>query len=114
MRRSVRTINGKKPIGHYEEATKTYTKWIEDKHRLWKAQGAICIDRVYLDEFWPECQTVEVLNKTSGVRYVASVDTIRQYTWTDGNGHLHQDRWGEQYALQPRYWAEQRMTKCRY
>jgi hypothetical protein len=109
MRASVSTINGKKPIGHYDRATKTYSKWIEDKHRLWKAGGAICIDRAYLDEVWPQCEFVEVLNKTTGVRYVTSVFTIRKHTWTDPSGHLHQDRWGEQYALQPKYWAEQRI-----
>jgi hypothetical protein len=110
MRANVSTIHGKKPIGHYDEVTKTYTKWIENKHRLWKAQGAICIDRAYIDEVWPQCEIVEVLNKTTGIRYRATVDTVRQYTWTDENGNLHQDRWGEQYALPLRYWAEQQIV----
>ena len=104
MRSSVNTINGKKPIGRYDPITATYSKYVQDSHRLWKAGGAFTVDKAYLDDIWPECQWVEVYNQTKQITYRSSVDRIRELTWRDGSGNLHQDRWGEQYALPFMYW----------
>ena len=106
MRSSINTINGKKAIGEYDPATATYSKYVRDSHRLWKAGGAFTVDKAYLDDIWPECEWVEVYNQTSRVMYRSSVNRIRELTWRDGSGNLHQDRWGEQYALPFMYWSE--------
>ena len=106
MRSSINTINGRKPIGDYNPITATYSKYVKDSHRLWKAGGAYTVDKAYLDDIWPECQSVEVYNQTKNITYFASVDKIREHTWRDSNGNLHQDRWGEQYALPFMYWVE--------
>ena len=110
MRASVSTINGKKPIGSYDPVTKIYSKWIQNKHRLWKAGGAICIDKAYIDDIWPDCEVVKVVNKTSMVEYTTTTDMLRRLSWTDDAGRLHQERWGEQYALDVKYWIERRLS----
>jgi len=106
MKRSIETINGKKPIGDYDPISKTYSKWVKTSHRLWKAGGAFTIDAVYLDDVWPDCKWVEVYNQTNQRTYRASVDLIKSKTWRDQWGSLHRDRYGDQYALPSRYWEE--------
>jgi hypothetical protein len=106
MRKSVETINGRKPIGAYDAVSRTYSKWVKTSHRLWKAGGAFTIDAVYLDDIWPTCEWVEVYNQTNERTYRASVDLIRGKTWRDASGSLHRDRYGDQYALPGKYWRE--------
>ena len=106
MKAHVRTINGKKPIGEYDPGTKTYSKWVYQSHRLWKAGGAFTIDRSYLDEVWPECEWVIVWNKTDRKAYVAPTWLIREKSWRDESGSLHNTSWGEHYALPFMYWNE--------
>lgn len=106
MRSNVATINGKKPIGHYDPIGQVYKKWALTSHRLWKAGGAWTVDAAYLDEIWPACQTVEIYCQTDDITYYATVKRIRESTWRQPDGSLHQDRFGKQYALPFRYWRK--------
>ena len=110
MRKSISTINGAKPIGNYNPETKIYSKWIQKKHRLWKIGGAITVDKAYIDDIWPDCEVVKVVNKTSMVEYTTTTDMLRRLSWTDDAGRLHQERWGEQYALDVKYWIERSLS----
>ena len=108
MKSNVATINGRKPIGSYDPITQTYSKWALTSHRLWKAGGAWTVDTAYLDEIWPDCLTVEIYCQTDDTVYVASVKSIRASTWRQRDGSLHQDRFGEQYALPFQYWRKKK------
>ena len=104
MTDNVPTINGDKQIGRYDKATKTYSKWARNSHRLWKAGGAYTIDRKYLDETYPDCLYVEIYNVDTEKSYRASVGHIRRLNWKDSQGRFHESQWGEQYALPFMYW----------
>ena len=106
MKAQVTTINGKKPIGEYDAQTKTYTKWVYQSHRLWKASGAFTVDKAYIDEIWPDCERVLIWNKTNRKSYSAPTWLIREKTWRDESGDLHTTLWGEHYALPFMYWNE--------
>ena len=106
MKAHVLTVNGKKPIGEYDPVSKTYTKWVYQSHRLWKAAGAFTVDKAYIDDVWPDCETVLIWNKTNRKAYTASTSLIREKTWRDASGNLHTTTWGEHYALPFMYWSE--------
>ena len=106
MKAQVTTINGKKPIGDYDPQSKTYTKWVYQSHRLWKAGGAFTVDKTYIDDVWPDCERVLIWNRTNRKSYVAPTWLIRDKTWKDESGSLHSTLWGEQYALPFMYWSE--------
>ena len=106
MKAQVSTINGKKPIGEYNPQTKTYSKWVFQYHRLWKAGGAFTVDKSYLDDIWPDCEWVLVRNRTAKKSYVAPTSLIREKSWRDESGNLHSMLGGEHYALPFMYWNE--------
>ena len=108
MRSNVATINGRKPIGSYDPITQTYKKWALTSHRLWKAGGAFTVDAVYLNVIWPDCQWVEIYCQTDDTTYYATVKRIRESTWRQPNGDLHEDRFGSQYALPSQYWRKKK------
>ena len=85
MKAQVSTINGKKPIGEYNPQTKTYSKWVFQNHRLWKAGGAFTVDKSYLDDIWPDCEWVseerEILEY--GVKTVGKTVDIKRRNITE-------------------------------
>ena len=106
MRSSVSTIHGRKPIGQYDPMTRTYSKWVLTSHRLWKAGGAWTVDAMYLNTTWPDCEWVEIYCQTDDTTYYATVKRIRESTWRQPDGSLHEDRFGSQYALPFQYWRK--------
>tara|TARA_R100001530_G_scaffold117372_2_gene84505 strand:- start:788 stop:1117 length:330 start_codon:yes stop_codon:yes gene_type:complete len=99
-----------KPIGEYDPQSKTYTKWVYQSHRLWKAGGAFTVDKMYLDEYYPECEWVMIWERTHSKSYIAPTSLIRELSWRDSSGRLHTTEWGEQYALPFMYWREAKMV----